>query len=269
MNNALLKHTIVLLLLSSLIPFACAQNRIDLPYYFCAMNGTCFNQPPSWYVRVEDEDFSYAEATYNTEMFQMTHPEYTILELASKLYNCHGYAYSVYQGGERLIIEWKDYLCSYNSSTIESYIQIPENSIRFGDIATIIDPNDNGLYSIHSSIVLNADTVISKWGNNPLFKHYKYDPWIVSNTQLGTATQYVYYRRVINDSISGSSVFNGTGSYVFIPDVTPSSCTWSVEPAAMFQNSSGTGYTANLSYATPLTYLASKATIQCILVLSI
>ncbi len=104
MKNTLFKYTIVLLLLSSLIPYACAQNRIDLPYYFCAMNGTCFNQPPIWYVRVEDEEFSNAEATYITELFQMTHPEYTIIESASKLYNCHGYAYSVYQGGERLII---------------------------------------------------------------------------------------------------------------------------------------------------------------------
>ena len=120
-----------------------------------------------------------------------------------------------------------------NSSTIESYIQIPENSIRYGDIATIIDPNDNGLYSIHSSIVLNTDTVISKWGNNPLFKHYKYDPWIVSNTQLGTTTQYVYYRRVINNTITGPSTFKGAGVYTFDYDVAPITCTWSVEPAAM------------------------------------
>ena len=93
--------------------------------------------------------------------------------------------------------------------------------------------------------------------------------WIVSNTQLGTATQYVYYRRVINNTITGPSTFNGTGVYMFDYDVAPTTCTWSVEPAAMFQTSSGTGYTANLSYATPLTYLAPKATIQCILVLSI
>ncbi len=38
-------------------------------------------------------------------------------------------------------------------------------------------------------------------------------------------------------------------------------CTWSVEPAAMFQVSSGSGYIANLNYKTPFEYLAPKATI--------
>ena len=39
------------------------------------------------------------------------------------------------------------------------------------------------------------------------------------------------------------------------------SCTWSVEPADMFQTASGTGTTANLTYKTPFTYLAPKARI--------
>ena len=39
------------------------------------------------------------------------------------------------------------------------------------------------------------------------------------------------------------------------------SCTWSVEPADMFQTSSGTGTTASLTYKTPFTYLAPKAKI--------
>lgn len=80
---------------------------------------------------------------------------------------------------------------------------------------------------------------------------------------LGVATHYVYYRRLINTNsmISGSPTFNGTGTYIFSPNVTPATCTWSVEPADMFQNASGTGYTANLSYATPFVHLAPKATL--------
>ena len=227
------------------------------------MNGTIFNQPPYGKVRFENEEFSSQEAANCTALFQEMHPDCIVIEPSSKLYNCHGFAYSVFQGGEKLIIEWNNDLCSYNNSNIESFVQIPVNSVQPGDIATIINPNDNGTYSIHSSIVVNEDTLISKWGNQPLFKHYKYAPWIVQETHLGTDTYYVYYRRNINPSnqISGPYIFNGTGIYTFYPDILVSSCTWSIEPAAMFQVSSGTGYTANLSYKTPFEYLAPKATI--------
>ena len=251
------------LLLLRIVLVSSAQERIDLPYHYCAMNGTIFNQPPYGKVRFENEEFSSQEAANCTALFQEMHPDCIVIEPSSKLYNCHGFAYSVFQGGEKLIIEWNNDLCSYNNSNIESFVQIPVNSVQPGDIATIINPNDNGTYSIHSSIVVNEDTLISKWGNQPLFKHYKYAPWIVQETHLGTDTYYVYYRRNINPSnqISGPYIFNGTGIYTFYPDILVSSCTWSIEPAAMFQVSSGTGYTANLSYKTPFEYLAPKATI--------
>ena len=72
---------------------------------------------------------------------------------------------------------------------------------------------------------------------------------------------YVYYRRIINNQIIGPDVLHGSGTYQFVEDVTPTSCTWSVEPAGMFQTSSGTGNTANLSYKTSPTKLAPKATL--------
>lgn len=258
-----IKSLVLGLLLLRIALVSSAQERIDLPYYYCAMNGTIFNQPPYGKVRFENEEFSIQEAANCTALFQEMHPDCIVIEPSSKLYNCHGFAYSVFQGGEKLIIEWNNDLCSYNNSNIESFVQIPVNSVQPGDIATIINPNDNGTYSIHSSIVVNEDTLISKWGNQPLFKHYKYAPWIVQETHLGIDTYYVYYRRNINPSnqISGPYIFNGTGIYTFYPDILVSSCTWSVEPAAMFQVSSGTGYTANLSYKTPFEYLAPKATI--------
>lgn len=263
MNCVRIKSLVLGLLLLRIVLVSSAQERIDLPYYYCAMNGTIFNQPPYGKVRFENEEFSSQEAANCTALFQEMHPDCIVIEPSSKLYNCHGFAYSVFQGGEKLIIEWNNDLCSYNNSNIESFVQIPVNSVQPGDIATIINPNDNGTYSIHSSIVVNEDTLISKWGNQPLFKHYKYAPWIVQETHLGTDTYYVYYRRNINPSnqISGPYIFNGTGIYTFYPDILVSSCTWSIEPADMFQVSSGTGYTANLSYKTPFEYLAPKATI--------
>ena len=255
--------TTILLILAFYQNKTTAQLPPSTNYYFCALNGTCFNEAnndnPS--VSLILEEYSPQEMLAHTISFMIAHPQYTLVAPASQLYNCHGYAYSVFQGGEKLKIDWDDRICSFNGSGTESYVQINNNLIQAGDIATIVDPNDNGTYSIHSSIVVNSDTVISKWGHAPLFKHHKNDSWIASHTGLGISTQYVYYRRVINNEILGPSTFNGTGTYTFNYDVLPTSCTWSVEPAAMFQVSSGTGYTANLSYKTPFEYLAPKATI--------
>ena len=177
--------------------------------------------------------------------FRDDYPGHTIIAPPTMSYNCHGYSHSIYQGGDTCNVTWYPELISNSFEAV----QTPQP----GDIAVVrdyADPNHTNftLLSSHSSIVVNQDTLISKWGIGALTKHHKYDVIGFDGLTMGSSV-YVYYRRVINDSISGSSVFNGTGSYVFIPDVTPSSCTWSVEPAAMFQNSSGTGYTANLSYA--------------------
>lgn len=242
----------------------CAQDiMVGEPYYFCAMNGSCYNDVPNRMVTRVDVDFSPEYASFLTQQFLLMHSGCTIIEPSSKLYNCHGYAYSVYQSGLPLQIGWKENLCSYNGTSIASYIQIEESQIQKGDIATIIEDNYYPLQSRHSAIVWNNDTMISKLNDEPLFKHHKYESWFAEMMGLGVSSHYVYYRRVINtpDDISGPSIFNGTGTYTFSPNVTPTNCTWSVEPAAMFQVSSGTGYTANLSYKTPFEYLAPKATI--------
>ena len=118
--------------------------------------------------------------------------------------------------------------------------------------------NVNGYYGLlHSAFVYNQDTLISKWGRGPLTKHhidiYGYDTCI---------EYYTYYRKIVyTNNIAGTSSFHGNGTYNFCLNFTVSSCSWSVEPAAMFQTASGTGSVAQLSYATPFVYLAPKATI--------
>ena len=178
---------IVLFAVFTLLSFtsSLAQNRFYLACNFYALNGTCFNQPPSWYAQTETDGYSPEQIEHFTNQFITDYPNYPVVAPASNLYNCHGFAYSVFQGGE-----------------------IPENAVQPGDIATIIDPDDNGTYSIHSSIVLNQDTLISKLGNYPVFKHHKYDPWIVSITNLGPSRHYVYYRRIINTQLTGPDIID-------------------------------------------------------------
>ena len=99
------------------------------PYYFCAMNGSCYNNIPGRLVTCVAADFSPEYAALLTEQFLLMHDGCTIIEPASQLYNCQGYAYSIYQGGPPLQIGWKEELCSYNGTSIESYIQIPFSRI--------------------------------------------------------------------------------------------------------------------------------------------
>ncbi len=251
----------ILLLVFAITSYA--QNKAQINYHFCAMNGTCFNQPPDWKARIETEEFDAYDKLSQTIDFMTNHPGFILMDSASRRYNCHGYAYSLFQGGDTLFIDWDDKLCSFNGAVIESFIQINESDVQPGDIITAVDSTVYPYTSPHSFIVVNEDTVISKFHNTPLVKHYKYDSYIANTLGLGTVFPYVYYRRIINTNsmVSGPSSINGSGTYTFTPNVTPTNCTWSVEPADMFLVSSGSGYTANLSYKTPIVYLAPKATL--------
>ena len=131
------------------------------PYYFSAMNGSCYNNVPNRLVTFVDIDFSPEYASLLTEQFQLMHPDCIVIGSASKLYNCHGFAYSVYQGKDTVQIGWKEKLCSYNGTSTESYIQIQENQAQRGDIATIIEDGIYPFQSRHSAIVWNNDTMIS------------------------------------------------------------------------------------------------------------
>lgn len=261
------KHivTIVLLVLVFCHNKTNAQIPPSVNYHFCALNGTCYNDANNNNPRVSLilEEYSPQQIIDHTEAFMEMHPQYTLVAPASQLYNCHGFAYSVFQGGEKLKIDWYEELCSYNGSGTKSYIEIDESEAQPGDIVTAVEENWGIFTSRHSAIYVNEDTLLSKLGFEPLFKHHKNDPWLNGLMGLGLSSHYVYYRRIINtpNQITGPYTFNGTGVFEFYPSMLSTNCTWSVEPAAMFQVSSGSGYIANLNYKTPFEYLAPKATI--------
>lgn len=244
---------------------AIVSAQIDgIPYLFCALNGEQYDpgthnnvEGNDWVVTKSDEDYTRYEKAYISERFNDDYSNHTIVGDPTVSYNCHGYSFGIYQGTIPCKITWFDELCD------SAFFRITNtDSLKFGDIAVIrykvgegYDPG-----SIHSSIVVNQDTLISKWGDGPLTKHYKYDLtsdiYNFDDTLHGV---YTYYRREANTQINGADTFNGNGTYTFAPNVEIESCTWSVEPAAMFQQSSGSGTIANLSYKSNLSYLAPKA----------
>lgn len=206
-----------------------------------------------WVVTRSDRNWSPVEQTFLNRSISENYPGHIILEDPTVTYNCHGYTFGVIQGSERYNITWSEDLCTGAFNLV--------TTPQIGDIAVIRYTNSSQPDSPHSSLVYSQDTMISKWGDGPLTKHHK-DNLIGIPAYASGQAYYTYYRR-INNTITGPSVFDGSDSYTFTPtpNVTPTSCTWSVEPAAMFQTSSGSGYTANLTYKTPLTYLAHKAII--------
>lgn len=246
-----------------------AQIGIGTPFNFCALSGTQYNpgyHPQEgtpyydnrWVTSYQDA-LSESECVFLQTRFEDDYPGHTILAPPTMSYNCHGYSHSIFQGGDTCLISW------YQELLGNCFVQV--QTPLEGDIAVVRDYTDPShtsftLPSQHSSVVVNQDTLISKWGQGPLTKHHKDDVIGIPYLATGMAV-YTYYRRIVNpnDSTHGPSIFNGTGTYTFTPNVTPTTCTWSVEPSAMFQTSSGSGYTANLSYATPFVYLAPKATI--------
>ena len=255
-----MKKWLIVLLYIILYKSSYAQIFEGTPVYFCSVNNDIYNPGTHnnvsyndmWVVIRNDRDWSFEEKIFINRSFGDNHPGHIILDEATVTYNCHGYTFGIIQGSNRYNISWSEDLC-YNAYSL---VSIPQK----GDIA-VLRYNNNQPDSPHSAIVYSSDTLISKWGDLPLTKHHKDSLIILSNEYAAGQVYYTYYRRVINNDIQGPSVFNGTGTYTFDHDVAPTSCTWSVEPAAMFQTASGSGYTANLSYATPLAYLAPKATI--------
>lgn len=239
-----------------------AQIPFGNPVYFSALNGAVYNpgtHDNQYYTNLvtdrSNEEWSFQERLFLNRDFGDTHPGHIILDEATVTYNCHGYTFGITQGSDRYNISWRSDLC-HNAFEL---VVIPQP----GDIA-VMRYNNGEVDSPHSAIVYDQDTLISKWGELPLTKHHKDSVIRVAAYEMGNA-HYTYYRRVINtnDRIYGPATFNGTGTYYFDHNDKAStfSCTWSVEPAAMFQNASGSGTTASLSYATPFVYLAPKATI--------
>ena len=70
-------------------------------YFFCALNGTCYNEANNDNPKVTliHEEYSPQQIINETDAFIEAYPQYNVVAPASMLYNCHGFAYSVFQGG--------------------------------------------------------------------------------------------------------------------------------------------------------------------------
>ena len=255
-----MKRIIILTWILLSVSYLRAQLAFGIPVSFSSLNSEVYNPGvhndlPSnmWVTDRTNEELSFSEKTYLYRDFGDIHPGHIILDEATVTYNCHGYTFGLVQGTDRYNISWSADLCN----DAFDIVTVPQT----GDIA-VMRYNNGQVDSPHSAIVYNQDTLISKWGELPLTKHHKDSVIGIAAFEMGNA-HYTYYRRVINTQLTGPDIIDGSGTYIFTPtpNINLASCTWNVEPADMFQTASGTGYTANLTYKTPFTYLAPKAKI--------
>lgn len=139
------------------------------------------NHSNMWVVTMTDV-YSESELALMTCEFAEMHPEHAILGNTTYTYNCHGFSHSVFQGGERCQIFWYEELCwdAFEQTTTPQKDDIAV-------IRTNAYQNEFDAGSIHSSVVVNEDTLISKWGDGPLTKHHKND--VIGFSNLGTTLQ--------------------------------------------------------------------------------
>lgn len=168
-----MKKRLLLILTTFVTITSYAQIGFGTSFNFCSFNGVQYNPGwhpeggpnnnynDKWVTTYEDEDLSECEKLFLLMNLRDEYPGHTILGPATMSYNCHGYSHSIYQGGDTCNVTWYPELC-INCFTL---VQTPQP----GDIAVVRDytnytHTEYELLSQHSSIVVNQDTLISKWG---------------------------------------------------------------------------------------------------------
>ena len=85
-----MKKILIILFIFSYSNHLIAQIMVGEPYYFCALNGSCYNDNDRK-VTFEENEYTNDEIIHLTEQFHNAHPEFEIIEPVSMKYNCHEY----------------------------------------------------------------------------------------------------------------------------------------------------------------------------------
>lgn len=174
----------------------------------------------TYYVSCEDITYGSDMYTYLLNELNQSYPNVIVLDNPTESYNCHGYAWHVSEGGERVWI-------GANGDTAEdvywndgSYVEVPES------LATKVSYSGN-----HSAVRLNSEWYVSKWGNQFLVRHHPND---VPSIYLPGSTKR-YYRSAM--SISGSSFVCDSVTYTVNNLHNGMSVQWSVGSNALLNDS--------------------------------
>lgn len=173
-----------------------------------------------------DLSFNSSQIATMTAYYYNNYNEAVLIEPDSYKYNCHGYAWHVSEGGNKVWIGryyvtsediyWNDY----------SYTEVDES------IATKVSYHQDGN---HSAIRLNSTWYQSKWGwGGPLIKHHPNDVDLIYQP---SKTKKYYVMPIFG---SNSIYFSGE-SYSLNSSLASGTVNWSVSPSGSFSVSNSTG----------------------------
>ncbi|MCD6169525.1 MAG: hypothetical protein J7J76_03105 [Candidatus Latescibacteria bacterium] len=163
--------------------------------------------PDTWIL----DEMSAEDIAYWNWYVEEYYPNATRLSDASRTYNCHGYAWHVSEGGNKVWI-------GYSTTTAEdiywndgSYDEMPSETN-----ATKVSYSGN-----HSAITTSQSAIyISKWGALPLMRHHKnYCPGCYGSPSkyyrrsVDVPEDYSTIQAAINAAVSGQTVHVAPGTY--------------------------------------------------------
>ncbi len=183
------------------------------------------NVPVEDVVKYIGDDYTTYEADSIDDSFLADYAGAILIGSSSRRYNCHGYAWTLIEGGDAVWINglydstYYEYgLLPYWIGENASYIET-QNISEATKIVYEISQQTNQID--HSAIpTSDSDTVISKWGDGPLMKHH------VENCQWKFSQYTPRFYKLIVDNISGPSLVCDQTNYTFNPLTSTTDVSW-------------------------------------------
>ncbi len=165
------------------------------------------NQCPVYAYKLISSDYSSGEKSSYRSYTISHYPGVSIVDEATRKYNCHAYAWHITQGNNDDKLWIGHDAISHNPESCPdpywetgSYYEVDESE------ATIVTYMKYGVIT-HSAIRINSNEYLSKWGASPLVRHAP------TNVPSGYGTPYKYYKRYYRPSLSGPALFNTSATY--------------------------------------------------------
>lgn len=192
-------------------------------------------------------DMSASEKASLDADMSRRYPQAVRLEGATALYNCHGYAWHMSEGGNKVWINttpaiyWSD----------GSYLEITEDDPNFEKIYYV--STNLAYYGDHSAIKASTENYfVSKWGSAGLYQHAPlYCPY-------ESTTKKLRYFKLNEQYIEGPSHFCSSGTYYVSAVDNATNILWKVTTRDMQSGTSSTitynDRTISISNSTPKCY---------------
>ena len=179
---------------------------------------------PVYAYKLTSADYSTNEKVTIRNSITTNYPGATVVDDATRQYNCHAYAWHMYQGNydDKIWIGVYD-IEGYTDSCPDpywetgTYYEVDESE---ASIVTYGTP----WQITHSAIRLNSNEYLSKWGPLSLVRHSP------TNVPSNYGHTYKYYKRY-SPNIDGPTLFNTSATYSVTPLPSGYTASWSISDA--------------------------------------